>query len=216
MPISRADADEARTIKANVTAGRLNGSNGPGMPGNPGFQEYANAGGHGATILPAAAGNEAYYEYRLGGAVAPAAGFGAGAGAAGIRRMVLLVSPIRRFDILDFCHIPATGGGAAPAAIRLPMSASYPALLTLRTNQTEGAAVNPPYAGPAALADAVLAAGQELRTIQRTLTGPPRNRENVPTAPTNITLYFRANRRTTYQIHRSYYTDDHYVSFSDA
>jgi hypothetical protein len=222
MPISPADARQASEIKDNVRAGRLNGANGPGQPGNPGFQVYENAGGHVAQILAPAARNQTYYEYQLGSAAVPAAGFGAGAGVHGVRRLVLLVSPVPHFDILEFCHVaivppdPPAHGPAAPRAFRLPISAAYPALMTLRTKETEGAVVNPPYGPLAQLAHNLLAPvpPQEFRTLPCTLTGTPHNREHLPAGQSNVTIYFKGSRRTTYQIHHAYYSDDHYESFT--
>ncbi len=220
MPISQADAQQAREIKENVRAGRINGSYSAGQPGNPGFQVYANAGGFGTRILPAAARNETYYEYQLGTATAPAAGFGAGAGPAGMRRLVLLVSPVQRFDIRTFCHVPNVvpggGGPAVPTAVALPISGDLQPLMLLRTNQTQGAGLVSPYVRAAGLAHTLLApgVGEEFRTIERQLTGAPRNRYHLPVGNSNVTLYFVGSHRTTYLIHEAYYTDDHYVSFT--
>lgn len=222
MPLSAADRREISDIKQAVRGGRLNA-------GNPGFQAYGNAGGHGTTILPRAARNQSYYEYQIGGAVAPAGGFAAGAGAAGVRRLVMLVSPVSTNHIRQLCHVlpgPAVPAGAPPAppvAVNLPISAAYPSIMQLRNSAPHGAAISAVGAAgrPAddACAETFLApaGNEEVRSITHTFPArayPPASR--LPAAGVTKKIYFKREIVVTYNIHASYFTDDHYRTFSAA
>jgi hypothetical protein len=215
MGLSSSDRVAITDIRQSVLGGRLNA-------GNPGFQVYGNTGGHVSTRLPPAPKGQTYYEYRIGAAVAPAGGFAGVAGAAGMKRLVLLISESQQSDIVGekVCYVAQAPPVPGPAfkAVGLPFSGDYPGILSLRQRKSEGTALPPlPLNDEDKAAYNYLnpVAGEEVRTA--TLTFPPgrypRNSELPPGGGTKK-LYFKRKLVTKYTIHQTYFSPDHYTSFS--
>ena len=213
MGLSSLDISEIRNIKQSVLGGRLNA-------GNPGFQVYSNTGGHVSTRLPPAPTGQTYYEYQVGAAVAPAAGFAAGAGVAGVKRLVLLISESQASEITGnrVCYV---NPGPPPIAVGLPFSADYQTLLELRNKKKPdfGEALARPLNEADQVASNFLAplAGEELRKIRQHKFPAKRYpaAAGLPAAGGTKDLYFKRRIETKYTIHKAYFSDDHYQSFSN-
>ena len=213
MGLSASDRTQIRDIKQSVLGGRLNA-------GNPGFDTYNKTGGHGSSRLPPAPGGQTYYEYRIGSATAPAAGFANRAGEAGVRRLVLLVSESQRKLMAGngVCYVHP---GPPAVAIALPFSGDYPSLLSLRQNTPDGMALTLPALpnSPDYLASNQLrpVGTEQVRKLAHTF---PAKRysatSQLPAAGCIREIYFKRSVDTKYMIHKSYFSEDHYQGFSEA
>ncbi|HLQ19574.1 MAG TPA: hypothetical protein VK146_11395 [Tabrizicola sp.] len=206
---------QVRDIKQSVRMGSL----AAGQTLDP----FQNTGGRGSSRLPPAPAGQSYYSYRLGKARPPAGGFvpGAEQQEGGSFRLVLLISQSTKLSIQRVCHVPDPPNNAA--AVPLAFSADYPSLLRLKSNPVAGSSVNPtlPVNHYALARQALTVPGQplpqDIRTVRHKFDQKVYPRSSfLNQGSLDRDIYFTCSTSTSYMIHKSYFTSDHYQEFFQA